>query len=92
MKKELLWALRDYSYTAMQNQYQDYAFDRVFCPMEDHVAFAKFMVSYSVWISIYASYNSHTKAAVTAIVEGDKARNRICDVCNPFLQMAAYPL
>lgn len=30
--------------------------------------------------SIYASYNSHTKAAVTAIVEGDKARNRICDV------------
>lgn len=25
MKKELLWALRDYSYTAMQNQYQDYA-------------------------------------------------------------------
>lgn len=30
--------------------------------------------------SIYASYNSHTKASVTAIVEGDKARNRICDV------------
>ncbi len=25
MKKELLWALRDYSYTAIQNQYQDYA-------------------------------------------------------------------
>ena len=23
MKKELLWALRDYSYTAMQNQYQE---------------------------------------------------------------------
>ena len=24
MKKELLWALRDYSYTALQLQYQDY--------------------------------------------------------------------
>lgn len=30
--------------------------------------------------SIYASYNNHTKASVTAIVEGDKARNCICDV------------
>lgn len=25
MKKELLWALRDYSYSALQLQYQDYS-------------------------------------------------------------------
>ncbi len=54
MKKELLWALRDYSYTAMQNQYQDYADGiisgcRIF-PEENHLRIASGMIKCADYI------------------------------------------